>query len=787
MVNLDFSRFAGREGARRFGVPDSNGSFVQRYGAYGLFLLAVLVLFVQLGSYPLQMQWEPNYGQVVREMVWDGNSITPTSKVGNDEGAAPGMFWSKPILIFWLAYPFYQVLGDSEWSARLPIALVGLFGVMMTYWLMARLFNRRTGLLAGLVLLTTPTYFLIARAYMVDAPFVVFMWLGVGFLMLGEKEGLKRWYLLFYAFMGLSALAKGLTPLMLVGAATVVYLLVSFDWRMLLRMRLVQGSLVFLAVAAPWYTYMSAKYDHWAAFLGALFSGKANAAAQHLPYVKKFFWDHHFERAMGHLDKPNDTFEMFVLYFAIGVLPWLAFLPQAIIAALPWTERKADKPRTELFFVVAFLVIFTFFSAISTKFPHYIFPAVPFAAMLIAIYLGRLMDSDSRDAVNRIGLLAGLMVFAIVAPDVLDAKNYRTIFYFITTERLQDWHPAVADPTGVFRILYLMFGLGMLVVFVIRRVNLLSFAPLALVALLYAGYINGWMIPKLTEMFSARSLVQTYLELRKSPDEPLGEFTQTWKSRSIKYCIPFDELKDRYRYRQYRIYNNEASLRRFYDANKGRRVFIIIEEKQKHFSRINAMWQEISGGEELVRLATDAVTGEPYKPEFWLISNRDNEGRVKRISSEQRLEQLKTFVGTTPMTPEVAVNAAFDDRITLVGWDKLPEKITAGSDLTVNLYFKAEQTPVRDYKIFLHAERDKLFRLRGDHIPVGGRYPTRRWEAGQYIKDVYKLDIPAATTEGHLDLFIGLFDGGYRPTISAIPQREPDNRVKIGRVIVERP
>lgn len=767
-------------------MPDPKGFDLERYGAIGLFLLAVVILFVQLGSYPLQMQWEPNYGQVVREMVWgEGDSITPASRVGNDEGAAPGTFWSKPILIFWMAYPFYAAFGDGEWSARLPIALVGLFGVMMTYWLMARLFNRRTGLIAGFVLLTTPVYFLICRAYMVDAPFVVFLWVAVGFLLLGEKEGHTRWYLLFYVFMGLSALAKGLTPLILVGGALGAYLLVTLDWRLLVRMLPLRGGLVFLGVAAPWYVYMSARYDHWLSYFSALLSGGENPS-RHIPYVTKFFWDHHFERAMGRLDKPNDTFEMFVLYFAIGMLPWLAFLPQALAGVFTRRRHDADAPRPELFFLCAFLMIFAFFSAISTKFPHYIFPAVPFAAMLIAVQLGRFVDRENPEPISRIGLLAGLLVFGVVAPDLLDAKNYRTLFYFITTERLQNWHPPVADPSGAFRLIFLLYGVGLAGMLLMRRINLALFAPLLLAALLYALYINGWMIPKLTEMFSARSMVQTYLTMRQSPDEPLGEFTQTWKSRSIKYYIPFDELKDRYDYRRYRIFNNESSVRAFHQRYKGQRVFIIIEQKKKHFSRLNALWQDVSGGEQLVRLATDEVPGEPYRPEFWLVSNRDASGKTKRVDRETRKRQIDDFVSTEAPTPQVVVNAPFDPQVLLVGWDSLPETIPAGTGLTVTLYFKATERPLRDYRVFVHAERGREFRLRGDHVPVEGLYPVNRWQAGEYIRDVYTLDIPAHVEPGPLEVLVGLFDGDYRPRIAEIPQRMQDNRIRLGEVTVIR-
>ncbi len=746
-------------------MNDQNSTF-ERYAIWALLILTVVILFTRLGTYPLQMQWEPNYGQVVREMVMDdGNSITPTSKVGSDEGAAPGTFWSKPIMIFWMSYPFVKLFGDSEWSIRFPIALTSLLVILLTVFFMSRLYTRRVGLLTGLLLITSPTYFLISRAYMVDLPFVGFMWVAIGFLLLGEKEGRSLWYTLFYVFMGLSSLAKGLTPLILVGGNIFFYCLISMDWGLLKRMRLHRGALIYLIVAAPWYFYMTSKYG--------------------MPYVTKFFWDHHFERAMGKLDKPDDTFEMFVLYFSIGILPWITFLPQTLISLIPWGKREADSKRTELFFLTGFLVSFTFFSAISTKFPHYIFPVVPMVAAMLAIYLDKLFTDDRLGLINRMTLFLALLVLVIVAPDLLDQKNYRTIFYFITTERLQDWHPAVADPSVFFSVIFILWGVVLGIAMIWRRFNRYIMAGLIVLAVAYSFYINMKMIPTLTEMFSARSMMRTYLALRTGPEEPIGEFTQTWKSRSIKYYIPFDELKEKYNYRYYRMQNSLQSVKRFYQQYKGKRVFIIIEQKQKHFSRINTLWQEVSGGEQLVKIADDAVPGQPYRPEFWLISNQDNQGRSKRLSNEQIKQRLKTFVRKEPFKPEQAVNAMIDNDIELVGYKPIPKKLKPGTEVEITLYFKVLKRPTRDYKIFVHAERDNLFRLRGDHVPVESRYPTTRWKEGEYIKDVYMLDVPPDTTAGELGFYVGLYQGNYRAKVSGNVPLDAENRIVLGTTEIQ--
>ncbi len=740
-------------------------SKAQRYALWGLLFLAAIILFLKLGSYPLQMQWEPNYGQVMREMTMgEGDFITPASRSGNDEGAKRGEFWSKPILIFWLAYPAAKLFGVNEWTLRLPIAAVGFLGIWFFYFFMQRLYDRQTGLIGAAILMTTPCYYLISRAYMVDTPFVVFQTMAIGSLLLGEKEGKPYWYYLFWAFLGVSTLAKGLLPVMLTGSSVFLYCLFSGEWRLLRRMRFGTGLLVYFIVALPWYGYMTGKFG--------------------LPYLKKFFWDHHVQRTMGKLDKPDDSFQMFVLYFSVGVLPWLTFLPRAIFRAIPWDRKQADK-NPELFFVVGFLFIFGFFSAISTKFVHYIFPSVPFAVALIAIDIRRALNENDADNINRMSFFLALLVLIIAAPDLLDQKNYRTLFYFITTERLQDWHPNVADPRFVLGIILTLWGVLLGVMALFRRFVWQAIVAFVLLGAAYGIYINSAHIPQLTRMFSADSMMTYYLEHRQGPEEPIAEFTQTWKSRSIKYYMPFDEQWHNYNYRGYRLRNNVASIRRFHDKYRGKRVFIIIEQKQKHFSRINQLWQEVSGGEKLVKVFDDTVPGQPYKPEFWVVSNRSEDGAREVVTKEEINRVLKNFVSTeNTFQMETPSTAVFDDNIELVGYSLNGTKAKVGTKHKISLLFHAKTKPKRDFMIFIHADHEQKFRLRGDHVPVNDRYPMRRWKEGEYILDDYELTIPSKTPEIELKVYMGLYKGAYRAKITGTKDNTPDDRLLLGSLML---
>src|SRR3984957_4883074 len=62
----------------------------------------------------------------------------------------------------------FKLFGLHEWAGRLPLAVWGLLGVLATYAFVARLFDRRTGTYAAVILSTMPIYFVQARSILGD-------------------------------------------------------------------------------------------------------------------------------------------------------------------------------------------------------------------------------------------------------------------------------------------------------------------------------------------------------------------------------------------------------------------------------------------------------------------------------------------------------------------------------------------------------------------------------------------------------------------------------------------
>jgi 4-amino-4-deoxy-L-arabinose transferase-like glycosyltransferase len=150
-----------------------------------LVILFGLLLYIPFaGSYGLWDPWETHYGEVARQMTHRGDYISlwwPGSP------RDPDVFWSKPVLSFWLMSLAMHLAGiglpggpagemalghRAEWAARVPFCLTGVLGIYAVYLITARFVSRRAGVLAAIVVATAPMYSLVARQAMTDMAFV---------------------------------------------------------------------------------------------------------------------------------------------------------------------------------------------------------------------------------------------------------------------------------------------------------------------------------------------------------------------------------------------------------------------------------------------------------------------------------------------------------------------------------------------------------------------------------------------------------------------------------------
>ncbi len=252
-----------------------HGTLLRPWPIASLLALAAVALLrlASLGQVALTDNTESRYGGIAWEMARSGDWITPWTGIDGKvapqkarafHGVSPWMyakgdlmpFWGKPPLQFWLAALSYRALGVSEFAARLPSFLVAILLVAATVWFAGGLWGRQVAILAGIILATSLGLFLLSGACELDVSLAASTTIAmIAFAQFVRSTGRpqKAWALGFFLALGVGALAKGPVALVLVGLTLGLWIMLARRWRLVAEVPWIAGTLLFLAVAAPWY------------------------------------------------------------------------------------------------------------------------------------------------------------------------------------------------------------------------------------------------------------------------------------------------------------------------------------------------------------------------------------------------------------------------------------------------------------------------------------------------------------------------------------------------------
>ncbi len=369
-------------------------------------LFAGSVFFTNLGSAKLWDRDEPRNAGCASEMLQRGDWVVP---VFNSE-----LRHQKPVLLYWFIMSAYLVLGETELSARIWSALLGLGTVWMTYGIARRLVNPTAGLIASMALSTSVMFSVAARAATPDSILIFFSTLAVLLYVLGTfacqrdddpAQHLKmagswfphqyRYVLGMYAAMAMAVLAKGPVGLILPTAIIGMFLLIqrlpplpTAYWNRQGRvsrlaiacfrpfsplhflktcwsMRPITAILSVLLIAGPWYVLVGIKTEG--------------------DFLNQFLMGENFGRATVVLESHSGGIWFYPLTLLIGFFPWAIFcFPTAL--TIDRQMSQGSKYRTAILFALCWIgVQISLFTIASTKLPSYVTPCYPAMGILIGL------------------------------------------------------------------------------------------------------------------------------------------------------------------------------------------------------------------------------------------------------------------------------------------------------------------------------------------------------------------------------------------------------------------
>jgi len=311
--------------------------------------------------------------QIARNMLSSGDWVTAhIDRV---------IYLEKAPLIYWIIAALFKFFGAYDWVARIPIALsvIGLAWLTAAFGTWA--FGKRAGFYAGLCMGTGIGLFLFTRILIPDVmltfTIALSMW---SFLRALDKEESRPrlWAFLMAASIGVGLLLKSLIGVVFPVAAALVYLLatkqlfVAKTWQ---RLHLISGTVVALAIAAPWHVLATLRNPPY--FVFTFHSGPG----QYHGFLWFYFMNEQVLRFLN-MRYPRDYNTVprlwFWLFHFLWLFPWSVYFPAIAKLSFKPLDRAGKTRLLALCWTGFMLIFFTF----STTQGYYSMPCYPALALL---------------------------------------------------------------------------------------------------------------------------------------------------------------------------------------------------------------------------------------------------------------------------------------------------------------------------------------------------------------------------------------------------------------------
>jgi len=389
---------------------------------------------------PPLMGDEAYYARVPIEMRQRGDWLVPYF---NGEPR-----YKKPPLLYWLVGISYALFGANEASARLPSLLAVFATAVFLVWFGRQMGEPITGWLAATIFLLNPMTALLGNWGAPEALLTFTITASALTAFVGWEKKSRAWVIVSGIVAGLAVMAKGV-----IGAAIPMLLCLPLLRRLAPSTGTLRQAGQFVAlwlfatllIAAPWFLAVSLR------------EGSA--------FWQVFLLREHVQRVATPMEGHRGPIWFYLPVTFLALFPWSLRLPFAFVHALSsLTSRQsliASRSSCDGWMAWWAISVTGLFSLVATKLPHYLFPALPALAWLLARQWQTPTSRGEWVLVVLLGLPIGaamLFLAAILLPDVFMAFLVRHKFAPSVSEfdELQSTLTLVGDTfavTGVAAVL----------------------------------------------------------------------------------------------------------------------------------------------------------------------------------------------------------------------------------------------------------------------------------------------------------------------------------------------
>lgn len=383
----------------------------------------VLITFIYFFQFGVNDIWTPNesfYAEAVREMFESGNFL---EIFYNYEPR-----YNKPPLTYWLMAGSAWVFGLSEFSLRLPIVLLGLGSVWLTYLLGKQLYGNQGGIYVLIMMAFTVQLLAVKQYASPEMPLTFFFTLTLYGFIKGYQENKSKYLFMSYIALGLTILTKGFPYLIIISGIIGLYILTSssFQWKRIKHeigmLKLPLGLPIALTIGLCWIIFM---------------------------YIKdgQNFWEVYYRETFGRALTKDSPGLQPLFYFKVitwSILPYTLAFIYALIYAMQ-RKRRIHRILFPLCWLLVMLIIFT---VAKGKIPTYMIQAHPALVLIIVPLLLRL---------NPAGWSKKILMATFIAPSALIvALN----FWMVSFLNLSAWVYGLAGLSLVMFVFLLVSKRG---------------------------------------------------------------------------------------------------------------------------------------------------------------------------------------------------------------------------------------------------------------------------------------------------------------------------------------
>jgi 4-amino-4-deoxy-L-arabinose transferase-like glycosyltransferase len=341
-----------------------------------IFVALILVYVLGLGIDMMDID-ASQYAEMSREMS-ETSSYLQVYELGKD-------YLDKPPFLFWISALSIKLFGVHNFAYKLPSLLFSLLALYATFKFALLFYKKEIAILAAIVLGTCQAFFLMTNDVRTDTILVGWVIFSIWQLTAWLRNNKALHFILGFVAIGGGMLTKGPIALIVPVLAIGSHLLVTRNFKAIFKWQYLFGIAVIGLVLLPMCYGLYQQFDLQPA---KIVNGKTGTSG-----LRFFFWTQSFGRITGE-SVWNNNANIFFLFQNLlwAFLPWIIIFIVAFCLEIKYIIVQKFKLPVDAEWITMGGFILSYLALGSSKYqlPHYIFVALPFAAIITAKFLYKL-------------------------------------------------------------------------------------------------------------------------------------------------------------------------------------------------------------------------------------------------------------------------------------------------------------------------------------------------------------------------------------------------------------